>query len=93
MIDVIVALTILLSHKGYSQQEIVCSINLVKAESGFRVNVRNPKSNAYGLFQLMNVKNNLNINDQVIRFDKYIKSRYSGSICKALFHHKNNNWY
>lgn len=93
MIEIIVALTIFLSDKGYSQKDIVCGINLVKAESSFRVHVRNPKSDAYGLFQLMNVKENITIKDQVTRFDKYIKSRYSGSICKALLHHKNHNWY
>lgn len=93
MIEVIVALTILLSNKGYTQPDINCAIHLVKAESDFRVHIRNPKSNAYGLFQILNITKNLTIKDQVERFDRYIKSRYEGNICKAYIHQKKHKWY
>ena len=93
MIEVIVALTLLLSNAGYSQQEINCTMNLVKAESNFNLHSRNSSSGAYGLFQIMNIKNKMSINQQFTRFDKYIKHRYSGSVCKALSHQKLKKWY
>jgi hypothetical protein len=93
MISVIVSLTILLSNHGYSQQEIQCAMKLVKAESNFNLHSRNSTSGAYGLFQIMNIKTKLSMKDQVSRFDRYLKSRYSGSACKALDHHKIKNWY
>jgi hypothetical protein len=93
VIEIIVALTLLLSGQGYSQQEVNCAMNLVKAESNFHLHSRNTQSGAYGLFQLMNVKGQLSMKNQVIRFDRYIKSRYDGSICKALLHQKTKRWY
>jgi hypothetical protein len=93
LIEVIVALTLLLSNQGYSQQEIQCAMNLVKAESNFNLHSINTSSGAYGLFQLMNVKTKLTMKSQVTRFDRYIKSRYNGSICSALNHHNKTGWY
>lgn len=93
MIDIIVALTLMLTSQGYSQQEIICTMNLVKIESNFHLHSKNSKSGAYGLFQLMNVKTKLSLNQQVARFDRYVKHRYSGSVCKALNHQLKHNWY
>jgi len=93
VIEIIVALTLLLSGQGYSQQEVNCAMSLVQAESNFHLHSKNTKSGAYGLFQLMNVKGQLSMKNQVIRFDRYIKSRYDGSICKALVHQKTKHWY
>ena len=93
MIEVIVSLTLLLSGSGYTNKEINCTMNLVKIESNFHLHSKNSKSGAYGLFQLMNVKTKLSIKQQVARFDRYVKHRYSGSVCKALEHQKLNNWY
>jgi len=93
VIEVIVALTLLLSNQGYSAKEINCTMNLVKQESNFHLHSKNSKSGAYGLFQLMNVKTKLSMNQQVARFDRYVKHRYSGSVCKALEHQRLKNWY
>jgi hypothetical protein len=93
VIEIIVALTLMLTNQGYSQQEVNCTMNLVKQESNFHLHSKNSKSGAYGLFQLMNVKTKLSMNQQVARFDRYVKHRYSGSVCKALEHQKLNNWY
>jgi len=93
VIEVIVSLTLLLSNQGYTNKEINCTMNLVKAESNFHLHSKNSKSDAYGLFQLMNVKTKLSMNQQVARFNRYVKHRYSGSVCKALEHQKQNNWY
>jgi hypothetical protein len=93
VIEIIVALTLLLSNQGYSTKEINCTMNLVKQESNFHLHSKNSKSGAYGLFQLMNVKTKLSMKQQVARFDRYVKHRYFGSVCKALEHQKLNNWY
>lgn len=93
MISIIVALTLILSNQGYSQQEITCTMNLVKIESNFHLHSKNSKSGAYGLFQLMNVKTKLSMKQQVARFDRYVKHRYSGSVCKALEHQYKHHWY
>ena len=93
MIEIIVSLTLLLSNQGYTSKEINCTMNLVKIESNFHLHSRNSTSGAYGLFQLMNVKTKLSIEQQVARFDRYVKHRYSGSVCKALAHQKLKNWY
>lgn len=68
-------------------------MSLVQKESNFNLHSKNSKSGAYGLFQLMNVKTKLSMQQQVDRFDRYIQHRYSGSICKALAHQKLKNWY
>jgi hypothetical protein len=93
VIEIIVSLTLMLSSIGYTDKEIQCTMSLVKQESNFNLHSRNSKSGAYGLFQIMNIKSNLSIKSQVARFDKYIKHRYSGSVCKALAHQKLKNWY
>ena len=93
MISIIVALTLMLTNQGYSQQEVICTMNLVKIESNFHLHSKNSKSGAYGLFQLMNVKTKLSLNQQVARFDRYVKHRYSGSVCKALGHQTKYHWY
>lgn len=93
MIEVIVALTLLLSNQGYAPKEINCTMNLIKIESNFHLHSKNSKSGAYGLFQLMNVKTKLSMKQQVARFDRYVKHRYSGSVCKALDHQYKFHWY
>ena len=93
MIEIIVSLTLLLSNQGYTNKEINCTMNLVKIESNFHLHSRNSTSGAYGLFQLMNVKTKLSMKQQVARFDRYVKHRYSGSVCKALGHQKLKHWY
>lgn len=93
MIEIIVSLTLLLSGTGYTNNEIQCTMSLVKQESNFHLHSRNSKTGAYGLFQIMNIKTNMSMKSQVARFNKYIKARYSGSVCKALAHQQLKNWY
>jgi hypothetical protein len=93
VINIIVALTLMLTNQGYSQQEVVCTMNLIKIESNFHLHSKNSKSGAYGLFQLMNVKTKLSLNQQVARFNRYVEHRYSGSVCKALDHQYKFHWY
>jgi hypothetical protein len=93
VINLIVALTLMLTNQGYSQQEVVCTMNLIKIESNFHLHSKNSKSGAYGLFQLMNVKTKLSLNQQVARFNRYVEHRYSGSVCKALDHQSKFHWY
>jgi len=93
VIEIIVSLTLMLSNSGYTEKEIQCTMSLVKQESNFNLHSRNSQSGAYGLFQIMNIKGKMSMKSQVARFDKYIKHRYSGSVCKALAHQKLKNWY
>jgi hypothetical protein len=93
LVEVIVALTLLLSNTGYTQQEIKCTMNLVKAESNFNLHSRNSSSGAYGLFQILNIKKKMSMKQQVVRFDKYVNHRYSGDACKAWSHQKLKKWY
>ena len=93
MLEVIVALTLLLTNAGESQKEIVCSLELVKIESNYHLHSVNTKSGAYGLFQLMKISKTIPIHEQVDRYLKYLKRRYSGNSCKALQHLHTKGWY
>jgi hypothetical protein len=93
LFSVVVALTLLLSGNGYSQSQIVCSLDLVKRESNFNLHSRNTSSGAYGLFQLMRIDKKLSMQQQVDRYDKYIKHRYENDACLALQHAKKFGWY
>lgn len=87
------ALTLMLTNAGESQKEVVCSLELVKRESNYNIHSTNSKSGAYGLFQLMRVNKRLSMPQQVDRYQRYIKHRYSGDSCLALAHAKRFGWY
>lgn len=93
MISVIVALTLMLSNLGYSKAEITCTMNLVQRESNFNLHSRNKTSGAYGLFQIMNIDKKLTMQEQVIRYDRYLKKRYKSSACLAYKHALLKGWY
>lgn len=87
------ALTLLLTNAGESQKEVVCSLELVKRESNYNLHSTNSSSGAYGLFQLMKVDRKLSMQQQVDRYQRYIKHRYSGNSCLALSKAKRFGWY
>jgi hypothetical protein len=93
LLEVIVALTLLLTNAGESQKEVVCSLELVRIESNYHIDSTNSSSGAYGLFQLMRIDKKLSMKEQVVRFDKYIKHRYKGNSCVALGHLRSKHWY
>jgi hypothetical protein len=93
LLEVIVALTLLLTNAGESQKEVVCTLELVKRESNYNLHSTNSTSGAYGLFQLMRVDRKLSMQQQVDRYQRYIKHRYSGNSCLALSKAKRVGWY
>lgn len=93
MITTIIAMTLALSSLGYSQPQIQCAANLVQKESNFNPAAFNKKSGAAGMYQILGLKLPMSIDKQTIRFDKYIKSRYNGDMCKAWKHFQTNRWY
>ena len=93
MLEVIVALTLMLTNAGVSQKEVVCTLELVKIESNYNLHSTNSSSGAYGLFQLMGVDKKLSMKQQVVRFDRYLKHRYKNNSCVALGHLRSKNWY
>jgi len=80
-------------HKmDYSFKEFYCLDELLHKESRWNYKAKNPKSSAFGLFQMIGNKEQ----DPIKQIDKglrYIEHRYSGSACKALAHHKLKGWY
>jgi len=93
LLEVIVALTLMLTNAGMSQKEVVCTLELVKKESNYNLHSTNSSSGAYGLFQLMRVDKKLSMKQQVDRFDRYLKHRYKDSPCLALSHLRSKGWY
>jgi hypothetical protein len=83
------------SNLGYSKAEITCTMNLIQRESNFHLHARNKTSGAYGLFQFMNIKKEqtLTMQEQVVRYDRYLKKRYKSSACLAYKHALINGWY
>lgn len=93
MLEVIVAITLMLTNAGMSQKEVVCSLELVRIESNYHLHSTNSSSGAYGLFQLMGIAKKLSMQQQVDRFDRYLKHRYKGNSCVALGHLRSKHWY
>jgi len=79
-------------HKmDYSFKEFYCLDELLHKESRWNYKAKNPKSSAFGLFQMLNNKEKDPIK-QIDKGLKYIEHRY-GTACKALAHHKIKGWY
>jgi hypothetical protein len=79
-------------HKmDYSFKEFYCLDELLHKESRWNYKAKNPKSSAFGLFQMLNNKEQDPIK-QIDKGLKYIEHRY-GTACKALAHHKLKGWY
>lgn len=80
-------------EKNWNKEEWVCLDELIYRESRWDNMADNPKSSAFGLFQILNTPEHLSLSEQVDRGFRYLDSRYDGSACKALRHHDRKNWY
>ena len=80
-------------HKmDYNFEQFYCLDEIVYKESRWNPKAKNPKSSAYGLFQILKSKEK----DPIKQIDlglKYLDRRYDGCACKALAHHKAKGWY
>jgi hypothetical protein len=80
-------------HKmNYDFEQFYCLDEIVFKESRWNYKAKNPKSSAYGLFQILKSKEK----DPIKQIDnglKYINARYDGCACTALAHHKAKGWY
>jgi len=73
-------------------KEFKCIEKLWTLESNWRPKAKNPNSTAYGIPQLLKMKET-NPYKQIDLGLRYIDKRYKGSACKALAHHKKRGWY
>jgi hypothetical protein len=75
-------------------KEFVCLEKLWTKESNWRPKAKNKHSSAYGIPQLLKMKET-NPYKQIDLGLKYIAQHrvYKGSPCKALNHHKKRGWY
>ena len=80
-------------HKmNYNFEQFYCLDQIVYLESRWNYKAKNPKSSAYGLFQILKSKEK----DPIKQIDlglKYLEARYDGCACTALAHHKAKGWY
>ena len=80
-------------HKmNYNFEQFYCLDEIVFKESRWNPKANNPRSTAYGLFQVLKSKEK----DPIKQIDqglKYINHRYNGCACTALAHHKAKGWY
>jgi hypothetical protein len=72
--------------------EYYCIEQLWHKESRWSPTAKNARSSAYGIPQLLNMKEP-NPFRQIDKGLRYIEHRYQGSPCKALQHHKIKGWY
>jgi hypothetical protein len=75
----------------YSFEQFYCVDELWYKESRWNYKAKNPKSSAFGLFQMIGNKEKDPIK-QIDKGLKFIEHRY-GTACKALAHHKIKGWY
>jgi len=75
-----------------SYKQFVCLEKLWNKESNWRSKASNPKSTAYGIPQLLKLKET-NPYKQIDLGIKYIDKRYKGSPCLAWAHYKKHRWY
>lgn len=78
---------------GWKEEEWKCLDELIYRESRWDNMADNPRSSAYGLFQILKTPEDLTISEQVERGLDYLESRYDGSACKSLRHHDRKGWY
>ena len=77
-----------------SYKEFVCIEKLWSKESNWRPKAKNKNSSAYGIPQLLKMKET-NPYKQIDLGLKYINNHriYKGDACKALRHHNKKGWY
>ena len=80
-------------HKmNYNFEQFYCLDEILYKESRWNYKAKNPKSSAFGLFQILKSKDK----DPIKQIDKgliYLNHRYEGNACKALAHHKAKGWW
>jgi hypothetical protein len=80
-------------HKmDYNFEQFYCVDELIHLESRWNYKAKNPKSSAFGLFQILKSTEK----DPIKQIDlglKYLDRRYDGCACRALAHHKAKGWY
>ena len=80
-------------HKmNYNFEQFYCLDEIIYKESRWNYKAKNPKSSAFGLFQILKSKDK----DPITQIDKgliYLNHRYEGNACKALAHHKAKGWW
>jgi hypothetical protein len=76
---------------NYSFDQFYCVDQIVWKESRWNYKAKNPKSSAFGLFQILKYKETDPIK-QIKDGLKYIEYRYQ-TPCRALAHHNKNGWY
>jgi hypothetical protein len=80
-------------HKmNYNFEQFYCLDEIVWKESRWNYKAKNPKSSAFGLFQILKSKDK----DPIKQIDKgliYLNHRYQGNACKALAHHEAKGWW
>jgi hypothetical protein len=80
-------------HKmNYNFEQFYCLDEIVWKESRWNYKAKNPKSSAFGLFQILKSKDK----DPITQIDKgliYLNHRYEGNACKALAHHEAKGWW
>jgi len=78
--------------KVLDDKQYRCLVILWRLESQWKPTARNPKSTAFGIPQLLKMKET-NPFKQIDLGLKYIDHRYQGDTCKALEHHKRKGHY
>ena len=79
-------------HEGWTNNEWTCLDELIFRESSWDKDAANPKSSAYGLFQMLKTKPETPLRKQTERGIKYIKHRYD-TPCNAISFHNRKGWY
>ena len=89
-----VAKVILFDEYGMNEGQFTCLNKLWTKESNWRPKAKNKHRTAYGIPQLLKMKET-NPYKQIDLGLKYIAKHrvYKGSPCKALNHHKKRGWY
>jgi hypothetical protein len=78
--------------KVLDDKQYRCLVILWRLESNWSPTARNSKSSAFGIPQLLKMKE-INPFKQIDLGLKYIDHRYDGDTCKALAHHKKRGHY
>ena len=79
-------------EKDWEGKQWSCLDELIFRESSWNLNASNPRSSAYGLFQILKLPTDTGLKEQTARGLKYIEHRYNEP-CSALRHHTRKGWY
>ena len=81
-----------LKEAGFGLEDWKALNSLIIKESQWNYEAQNPKSSAYGLFQILNMPPGTSIEKQVEKGIGYITKRY-GTPVEAYKHHSEKGWY